>query len=157
MDTTTRTLERPASEDISAEEKIHEKCTEDVCRLDAAEQTTADEIRDEVGTIYVPAVDLIEGERQVMIVADVPGVTEGGVELTVEKSVLTLAAKPEPILFEGKKLAYSEYGVGEYRCSFTLSDEIDKENISASLKDGVLTVVLPKQAPVTKKIAVAIA
>lgn len=136
------TLETPAG-------TAEETCESSVCQTETREEETPMS-----GPVYVPAVDLVEGEGQVSIIADVPGVAEGGVELTVEKNILTLVAKPDVPTFEGKKLAYSEYGVGEYHCAFTLSDGIDKENISASLKDGVLTIALPKQAPVTKKIAV---
>lgn len=103
---------------------------------------------------YVPAVDLIEGENEVSLVVDVPGVPEGGVDLTMEKNILTLSAVPADGVIAGKKLAYSEYGVGEYRRSFALSEDIDRDGISAVLKDGVLRIKLPKRAPSTKKIAV---
>lgn len=103
---------------------------------------------------YVPAVDLIEGENEVSLVVDVPGVPEDGVDLTIEKNILTLAAVPADGVIAGKKLAYSEYGVGEYRRSFALSEDIDREGISASLKNGVLRIKLPKRAPTTKKIAI---
>lgn len=105
--------------------------------------------------VYVPAVDIIEGEKEVVLIANVPGVPEGGVDLTVDKGVLTLIASPADQGVEGGKLAYSEYGVGQYRRSFGLSDEIDKDNISASLKDGVLRITLPKSVSVAKKIAIA--
>lgn len=104
---------------------------------------------------YVPAVDLVESENEVTLVVDVPGVPEGGVDLTIEKNILTLTAIPADGVIAGKKLAYSEYGVGEYRRSFALSEEVDRDNISAALKDGVLRIKLPKSAPVTKKISVA--
>lgn len=105
---------------------------------------------------YVPAVDLIDSENEVTLVVDVPGVAEGGVDLTIEKNVLTLSAVPADGVIAGKKLVYSEYGVGEYRRSFSLSDEINQANISATLKDGVLRISLPKTAPVVKKINVAV-
>lgn len=104
---------------------------------------------------YVPAVDLIEGENEVYLIADVPGVPEGGVDLSVEKNILTLKAVPEDGVVAGKKLSHSEYGVGEYRRSFVLSENVDRENITATLKDGVLRVTLPKAAPATRKISVA--
>lgn len=103
---------------------------------------------------YAPAVDIVEGKDAVELVVDVPGVAEGGVELNLEKDVLTLSAVPADGVIAGKKLMYSEYGVGEYRRSFTLSDEVDRENIAASLKNGVLRITLPKTHPVSRKIAV---
>lgn len=120
---------------------------------DSVEKTEAE--RQLPRRAYVPAVDLIESENEVTLVVDVPGVPEGGVDLTIEKNILTLTAVPADGVIAGKKLAYSEYGVGEYRRSFALSEEVDRENISASLKDGVLRIQLPKMAPVTKKINVA--
>lgn len=131
-------------------------CSSGVCttneREDKVEKTEAE--RQTPRRAYVPAVDLYEGESEVDLVVDVPGVPEGGVDLNIEKNVLTLTAVPADGVIAGKKLAYSEYGVGEYRRSFVLSDEIDREHITASLKDGVLRIKLPKSAPVTKKISV---
>ncbi len=103
---------------------------------------------------YVPAVDLIESDKEVTLIVDIPGVPESGVDLNIEKSILSLTAVPEDGVIAGKKLAYSEYGVGEYKRSFALSDDIDKENVSAKLKNGVLRITLPKSAPVTKKIGI---
>lgn len=104
---------------------------------------------------YVPAVDIIEAENAVDLVIDVPGVAEGSVDLTIEKNVLTVSAVPADGVIAGKKLMYAEYGVGEYRRSFTLTDEVDQEHVTASLKNGVLRIKLPKVAPVTRTIAVA--
>lgn len=103
---------------------------------------------------YVPAVDIIDSEKETVLVIDIPGVEDKNVDLSVEKSILTIHAKPVPEAFEGKTLVYSEYGVGDYRRSFSLSDDISRDGITASIKDGVLEVRLPKSAPVTKKIAV---
>lgn len=103
---------------------------------------------------YAPAVDIVEGKEDITLVADVPGVPEGGVELTLEKNVLTLVAVPADGVIAGKKLIYSEYGVGEYRRSFALSEDVDKDNISASLKNGVLRISIPKMQPVSRTIAV---
>lgn len=103
---------------------------------------------------YVPAIDLIESDKDVTLIVDIPGVPENGVDLSIEKSVLTLTAVPNDGVIAGKKLAYSEYGVGEYKRSFALSDDIDKENVTANLKNGVLRINLPKSTPVTKKIGV---
>lgn len=103
---------------------------------------------------YAPAVDIIESENAVTLVADVPGVPKGGVELSLEKNILTLAAVPADGVIAGKKLIYSEYGVGEYRRSFALSEDVDKENITATLNDGVLRITLPKMKAVSRKISV---
>lgn len=104
---------------------------------------------------YVPAVDLIDSENEIHIVADVPGVAEGGIDLSLEKNILTLVAVPADGVIAGKKLIYSEYGVGEYRRTFALSEDIDKDNIVATLKNGVLRITLAKVKPASRKIQIA--
>lgn len=103
---------------------------------------------------YFPAVDIVDGGSESLLVVDLPGVQEGDLDISLEKNVLTVRAKQSVQHPEGKRLVYSEYGVGNYERSFSLSDEIDRESISASLKDGVLQIKLSKSAPVSKKINV---
>jgi HSP20 family molecular chaperone IbpA len=103
---------------------------------------------------YVPAVDVVDSEAEAVLVVDIPGVPEGGVDLSMEKNVLTLTAMPADGVIAGRTHANSEHGAGEYRRSFALPDEVDRERIEASLKNGVLRVRLPKRAPAMKKISV---
>lgn len=113
--------------------------------------------RMETRKIYSPAVDVLDGESGSILVADMPGVDESNVEITLEKNVLTIKGRPESRDYAGRDLIYREYGVGDFERSFTLSDSVDREGIAARIKDGVLTVTLPKAEPATKKIAVATA
>lgn len=108
----------------------------------------------EPGRTYVPSVDIIDNADETAVILDMPGVQDSDVELTLEKNILTIEATPAEQTCEGKDLVYSEYGVGEFKRSFSLTDDIDKDNISATLKDGVLTVKMKKVAPVTRKISV---
>ncbi len=105
--------------------------------------------------VYAPAVDIIEADGEIQLIADIPGVPEGGVDLNLEKDILTLSAVPADGVIAGKKRIRSEYGVGEYRRSVVLSGDIDRENISASLKNGVVRIRLPKTRPSARKIHVA--
>lgn len=98
---------------------------------------------------FVPRSDIYELDDQVIIVADVPGVSEKSVEITLEKNVLTINAYVEPVEWEGYSLSYAEYAIGDYQRSFRIPDQIDRENIEAVLKDGVLRLFLPK-APQAK-------
>lgn len=98
---------------------------------------------------FVPRSDIYELDDQIIIVADVPGVSEKSVEITLEKDVLTINAYVEPVEWEGYSLSYAEYTIGDYQRSFRLPDQIDRENIEAVLKDGVLRLFLPK-APQAK-------
>lgn len=95
------------------------------------------------GVYYSPSVDIYENEDGLHVVADVPGASSEGLDIHVEDRQLTITAAvkgPEDRL----RPIYSEYGVGGYTRRFALGDEIDQERISARLKDGVLTVTLPK-------------
>jgi HSP20 family molecular chaperone IbpA len=101
--------------------------------------------------VYVPKVDIYEAKDAIMLIADMPGVDEKSVDITLEKNVLTIAGTVEPESFEGHNITYSEYGSGDYERAFTISDEVDREKIEASVKQGVLRVTLPKAEPVKAK------
>ena len=102
--------------------------------------------------VYVPKVDIIETGEAMVMYADMPGVDEKSVEVTLEKNVLKIAGAVEPQAFPGRSIAYAEYDVGDYERAFTVSDEIDRERIGAVMKKGVLKITLPKapQAAVKK-------
>ncbi len=91
-----------------------------------------------------PVCDVYENEKQVVLQLDVPGADQQGLEITVEKGVLSVFAKTHESRSQGYELQYAEYPEGDYQRKFTLSDEIDVDRISAQLKDGSLKVVLPK-------------
>lgn len=103
---------------------------------------------------YVPSVDIIDNEKETMLLADMPGVDCDNIDITLEKNILTIKGKPVPEEYPGRSLAYSEYGVGDFQRSFTITEEVDRDGINASMTDGVLTVKIPKMALATKKIAV---
>jgi HSP20 family protein len=105
--------------------------------------------------VYAPAVDIIERKDDIVVIADMPGVDERSVDITLEKDVLTIYGKVEAGTPEKHVLYFSEYGIGDYQRVFTLTDEVDRDKIQASVKNGVLKIVLPKAAAVKmRKIAV---
>jgi HSP20 family molecular chaperone IbpA len=105
--------------------------------------------------VYTPAVDIIERKDDIIVIADMPGVDETSVDIMIEKNVLTLYGKVEADIPEKHVLYLSEYGIGDYQRVFTLTDEVDREKIQATVKNGVLRIVLPKaEAVKTRKIAV---
>lgn len=106
--------------------------------------------------VYTPDVDILERKDEIVVTADLPGVDEKTLDITLEKNVLTIFGRVEPMNDLAKhRLAYSEYGVGDYQRAFTLSDEVDKNRIQATMKNGVLRLVLPKaEAAKTRKISV---
>ncbi len=83
-----------------------------------------------------PAVDVIRDDGRITLLADMPGVDETTLSVDLKSDVLTLSGK-SPVE-EG--LSYSEFGPVEYRRSFKLGEQIDRERIRASMKNGVLRV-----------------
>lgn len=98
------------------------------------------------GILYRPATDIFEANDHVVIAADMPGVAPDGVEVTLERQRLTIRGHVMAPAPEGYRQVYAEYGVGDYERVFTLSEEIDRDHINASFKDGVLMLELPKSA-----------
>lgn len=108
--------------------------------------------------VFVPRVDIYEDGEQVVIVADMPGVNEKSVDIMLEKNVLTIDGTVDFAEPDNFSPVYSEYRVGDYKRRFTLSDEVDRDNIEATVTDGVLRLYLPKAAPAKiRKIAVKVA
>jgi HSP20 family protein len=105
--------------------------------------------------IYSPAVDIIERKDDIIVVADMPGVDDSSVDITLEKNVLTIYGKVDADIPEKHNLYLSEYGIGDYQRVFTLTDEVDREKIQATVKNGVLKILLPKAEVVkTRRISV---
>jgi HSP20 family molecular chaperone IbpA len=94
--------------------------------------------------VYIPRVDIIDTKAAVVLYADMPGVDEGSVDVTIEKNVLNISGTVKPPEFQGMSIAYAEYGVGDYDRSFTISDDIDRGNVEALVQNGVLKLVLHK-------------
>ncbi|RME26103.1 MAG: Hsp20/alpha crystallin family protein [Deltaproteobacteria bacterium] len=92
---------------------------------------------------FVPDVDIMEDENAITLVADLPGVKPENVDVDVREGVLTMTAKVEP-LPDNWRPVYTEYGIGGYQRSFTLGEKIDVGKITAKMKNGVLTLTLPK-------------
>lgn len=112
------------------------------------EEATAPEGVETIRTsrTYVPRTDIYEDDKKILVVADMPGVSDKDVDIMLEKKTLTIKGSAQSQVVEGASLIYSEYGVGDFERSFVVSTEIDREKIEAHMKDGVLTVSLPKAA-----------
>jgi HSP20 family molecular chaperone IbpA len=93
-------------------------------------------------TYFQPATDVCETDNHIVIQFDMPGVSRDNVDLTVEKGTLIVTGQADP---EEKGTAvYRETHIGDYQRTFTLSDDVDMENITAEMKAGVLTVRVAK-------------
>jgi HSP20 family molecular chaperone IbpA len=93
---------------------------------------------------YVPRTDIYETEDSIFVVIDLPGINKDNLLINLEKNILTIRGEVDDIDVEGYQASYIEYEIGDYERRFTLSNEIDIENIKATLKDGVLHIEMPK-------------
>lgn len=93
---------------------------------------------------FVPQVDILEVADGIVLYADLPGLAEDQLDVTVERNLLTIRGRVSEIVPEGYEPIHQEYGVGDYERAFTLSNEVDRDGISASLVNGVLRLHLPK-------------
>lgn len=94
--------------------------------------------------VFMPTADIFEAEHALTVVLEMPGVDKGNVDISVEAGVLTIDGRLAFSKYEGMQPVYTEYNIGHYRRSFSLSSKIDQGKIAAEMKDGVLTVTLPK-------------
>lgn len=127
-------------------------------QIQEADSTTAVE-RTKTGKVFVPAVDIYETEKEIVVLADMPGVDEKNIDITLEKNILSIKGNVDAFSPKNYTLGYSEYQVGDYERSFTIDHEtIDRDNIKAQYQNGVLTLHLLKAEPMQpKKISVAVA
>jgi HSP20 family protein len=93
---------------------------------------------------FIPKADIYETEKEIIVLADIPGANEKTVDVTLEKDVLSITAYIEPLRTNGYEIAYAEYEEGDYQRSFRLSGEIDRDGIEATVSEGVLRLRLPK-------------
>jgi HSP20 family molecular chaperone IbpA len=93
---------------------------------------------------FMPTADIFEGEHDLTVVLEMPGVDKSNVDISVEAGLLTIDGRLDFAKYESMQPVYTEYNVGHYRRSFSLSNKIDQTKIGAEMKDGVLTITLPK-------------
>lgn len=105
-----------------------------------AAETTSDK------PMFSPVVDIWETETGLVLVADMPGVASEDLSLDLQDSTLTISGRvAQPP--EGRRTLLREYEVGDFYRQFSLADNINQSAITASLKDGVLKLDLPRVAP----------
>ncbi|HKB02545.1 MAG TPA: Hsp20/alpha crystallin family protein [Gemmataceae bacterium] len=108
----------------------------------------------EAGVVARPRVDVLETEQEVFLLADLPGVRPADVDVRFENGELTIHGRRLPS-HVGKKRALWEYEPTHYHRAFRLSEDVAADKIEAELKNGVLTVRLPKaEAAKPRRIAV---
>jgi len=96
------------------------------------------------GRYYVPYADIFETDDALTVVLEIPGVEKKDLDVALENDVLRIDGRLDFAKYEGMDPVYTEYNIGHYTRSFTLSNKIDQARIGAQLDDGVLTLTLPK-------------
>lgn len=105
--------------------------------------------------VYIPTVDITETKDAIVLIANMPGVNEESADIVLEKNILTITGTIEPEFYKDYRLAHAEYNVGDYRRVFEISSDIDRDKIEATVKNGMLKLILPKTGPAkTKKIKI---
>ena len=119
-----------------------------------AEVTTPAE-QTKPGLVFTPAVDIFETDKEITLLADMPGVKAGNLNIDLSENVLTLDGDVKAPEGDGEVDVIREYRTGKFYRQFTLSQVIDQSKIDAELKEGVLRLRLPKvEAATPRKISV---
>jgi HSP20 family molecular chaperone IbpA len=128
--------------------------SQEVAPREKRELTQAEE-RTEAGKFFSPYTDIHETEQAVVVSMEMPGVDKGAIDIRLEKGVLTVKGTVDATKYESLRPIYSEYSVGNFVRTFSVSPKIDAGAISATVADGVLTVELPKaKEALARRIAV---
>jgi HSP20 family protein len=124
----------------------------------AASDKKVEQDRREPEYMLRPAVDIFENEHGITMLADLPGVANDRLNLQVDKDTLKITGDATIGAAQGMEPLWAEIRSTRYERAFTLSPELDAENITAAMKNGVLTVTIPKRAEVRpRKIQVKVA
>jgi HSP20 family protein len=94
--------------------------------------------------VFLPTADIYETQDALCVILEMPGVAKENVDIRVEEGVLKVEGRLDFSKYQGLQPLHTEYNVGNYARSFRLSSKIDPNKIAAELKDGVLTLTLPK-------------
>lgn len=105
--------------------------------------------------MLVPAVDIFEDAHQITVQAEMPGVSKDKLDVQADRNALLIEGAMEIDVPVGMSALYADLHTTRYRRSFVLSGELETDRIEASLKDGLLTVRIPKRVEFrTRKIKV---
>ncbi len=99
----------------------------------------------------VPPVDVYENDEGIVLLADMPGVAKDGIDIQVDKNILTIKGVIGDIVPKDIRPLYAEFGAKEYQRAFTLGPDVDVQKIEATMSAGVLKLFLPKAEEVKPK------
>jgi HSP20 family protein len=119
------------------------------------QEVTAPAEQTKPGLVFTPAVDIFETDKEITLLADMPGVNADDLTIDLRDNTLTLSADIAPVEGADEEDLMVEYETGRYYRQFTIGELINQEKIDAQLADGVLRLSLLKVEKATpKKIAV---
>jgi HSP20 family protein len=124
---------------VMAEKDMNEIATKEKQQLSKGQEQTRP------GRYYVPDVNIYEFEDSLKLWADMPGVKDKDVDVTLKDGMLTLTGKVSTELYNGLRPLYTEYNIGNYYREFVLNEDIDESKIRATMRNGVLELTLPKK------------
>jgi len=104
--------------------------------------------RAESERVLRPSVDVFEDESGITLIADMPGVSRDGLDIEVEGDTLSIAGEVKLPAPEGMDALYAEVNSIRYLRTFTMSDDLARDGVDATLKDGVLRLHIPKREEV---------
>ena len=109
-----------------------------------AEQERRDRGSEKRERFLTPAVDIYEARNGIVLLAEMPGVGESGLEVTVEDEKLTILGRPSHTLPEGASEVSCEFAPRAFRRTFALSRDVDTSRIKGRIRNGVLTLEVPR-------------
>jgi HSP20 family molecular chaperone IbpA len=104
-----------------------------------------------IGMVFHPNVDIFETDREIILLADIPGVAPEDVTIDLRDDILTIYGDVKPFEGPDETDILVEFEIGKYFRKFTLSEAIDQSSIEATFSDGVLRLRLPKAEKATPR------
>ncbi len=102
---------------------------------------------------WSPAVDIMENDDEIIIIAEVPGVSEETMDIQVAEGILTMKGEKKfPVEKQSDNYYRLERSYGRFNRSFAIPAAVDQTNVKASLKDGVLKILLKKKQDNSPKV-----
>ena len=116
--------------------------TRDVSKQQAG---SAQDVKQQEQQAILPAVDIFENESGITVQADMPGVSKDRLDVHIDSDTLSIEGRAVIPMPEGMDALHADIRSTHYQRSFSLSRELDTDRIEAGLKDGVLTLRIPKR------------
>lgn len=114
--------------------------------IQSNDATNATPVKAERRQTWTPPVDVLESKDEILLIADVPGVSADGLDIQIEKGLLTIEARVDKRRENEPAYLLREHGAGVFARSFNVGDGVNSEAITAEIHDGKLTLHLPKAA-----------